>query len=253
MIPSGSRPDLAGDPRAVNPSGEFIRMADIEWVHCNLCSGKKRHETLYHKEFSWSEDIDNRYTINGSDTYDLLKCCGCESVLFRKRSWFSEDYDPETGRPEISTKFYPPPTFRESPRWLSNFFPFNEIDENISDLIREIYIALQNEAPRIAVMGIRALLETIMIDKVGDQGTFGNNMQKFMKEGYISEKQKDVIDTVLEAGHASMHRSYKPTKNDVVPLMDITENIIETIYINESKIKGYKDKLPKRSKTNKKG
>ena len=102
-------------------------------------------------------------------------------------------------------------------------------------------------------MGIRALLETIMIDKVGDQGNFGNNMQKFMKEGYISEKQKDVIDTVLEAGHASMHRSYKPTKNDVVPLMDITENIIETIYINESKIKGYKDKLPKRSKTNKNG
>src|SRR5210317_585917 len=147
-------------------------MADTIWVHCNLCSGKKNHEILYHKEISWSDDIADNFSINGSNIYDVLTCCGCDSVLFRKQSWDSEYCDPKTGKPEIYTTYYPPPTFRKFPRWQNDFSPFGETNENIWDLIREIYIALQNDALRVAVMGIRALLETIMIEKVGDQGTF---------------------------------------------------------------------------------
>jgi len=222
------------------------------WEHCNRCSGKKKHEVLYHKEIKWSEDLSEDFSINGSDIYDLLQCLGCESVQLRHKSWFSEDFDPKTGQPEITIRKYPPPTFRTSPSWLTDLM-LSDIDESIEGFILEIYIALQNNAPRLAVLGIRALLETIMIDKIGDKGTFGANVNAFEEEGFISKKQKEVLEPILEAGHAAMHRGYKPNKNEVVRLMDVTENIIETIYVNEQKIKGLSDKIPPKKRKIKKG
>jgi hypothetical protein len=227
-------------------------MADVIWEHCNNCTGKKQHEILFKKKISWSEKISDDFGIDGADTYELLKCCGCNNVQFRHSNWFSEDFDPSTGQYVLHVKHYPPPSFREKPKWLfahylsehEIFVP--EIKDNIENLITEIYIALQNCAPKLALLGIRALLEAIMLDKIGDTGSFKGNINEFQDEGYISIKQMDVLEPVLEAGHAAMHRGYKPDPHEVASLMDITESIIETIYINECRTKNLSQKIPPR-------
>lgn len=209
---------------------------------------KKKSRHLFHEEVKWSEEIDKEYSVSGSDSYDLFRCCGCERVVFRHRSWDSEDYDPETGRPEICDRYYPPPTFRNLPSWINELSFITIHDCSIFDLMYEISIALQNDAPRLATMGIRALLEIVMIDSVGDNGNFTANLKAFQDKGYISQKQKDVIEPIIEAGHATIHRSFSPTKTDVVQLMDVTESIIEAIYINELRVKKLAGKIPKRQK-----
>ena len=103
--------------------------------------------------------------------------------------------------------------------------------------------------PYLATMGIRALIENIMIENIGDQGTFGKNLDKFEVEGFVSKIQKEAIKSVLEAGHATIHRNFKPTKENLTQLMDITENIVESIYIN--KINASKIIVPPRSKQSK--
>lgn len=227
-------------------------MSDLIWEHCNNCTGKRQHEILFHKKNTWSEQVSKDIVIDGADTYELLKCCGCNNVQFRHSNWCSEDYDLATGKTIIHVKYYPPPTFREKPKWLyTNYLSEHEIfipelKENIEHLINEIYIALQNNAPQLALMGIRALLESIMLDNVDDKGNFKDNIKEFERAGYISSKQKDVLEPVLEAGHAAMHRGYKPDPHEVASLMDITESIIETIYINEYRTKNLPKKLPPR-------
>lgn len=228
-------------------------MSEIVKEHCNNCTGKRNHEVLYHSKIDWSEDIDERFSICGSDTYELLKCCGCENVQFRHKSWFSEDCAPN-GEPELKVECYPPPTFRKEPAWLyttkvsdSAFF-VTELSESITNLFKEIYIALQNSAPQLAVLGIRALLESVMIDKIGDNGTFEKNLKEFEAGGYISSKQKEVIKPILKAGHAAMHRGFKPQIIEVARIMDVTENIIETIYINENRLAKLVEKIPARKK-----
>ena len=195
----------------------------------------------------WSEEIHRNFSIEGSDIYDLFKCCGCDSVVFRHKSWFSEHVDQETGMPEISTRYYPPPTYRNLPIWINEFCLSSGSEASISELMHEINVALQNNAPRLATMGVRALLEIVMLDKVGDKRSFSANLEAFQEEGYISKIQKEVIGQILEAGHATIHRGYKPEKEDVVHLMDVTESIIETIYINESRLKSLAEKIPSRS------
>lgn len=223
-------------------------MAEVIKVHCNKCSGERRHEILHHELVNWDELVDNRYSIDGGDIYDLVKCCGCENVALRHQKWFSEDTD-EQGRPNITTVLYPPESYRPEPRWLKDLFWSVPIDNNfIGDFIKEIYIALRNQSLRLAVMGIRALLEQIMIDKIGDQGTFKGNLNAFEAKGFVSRSQRTVLEPVIEAGHATMHRAFKPTTADVGRLIDITESIIESIYINEHRASELSKSVPPKSK-----
>jgi hypothetical protein len=208
---------------------------DIVREFCNTCSGKTKHEILHHEEVEWEEGIGEDNSIYGANVYDLLKRLGCEHVVLRHNSWFSEEIDPETGRHEIRTTYYPPATYRKAPKWLSDLMWTTEYDDSLEEIMREIYVALQNDAPRLATIGIRALIELVMIDKIGDQGTFSKNLDAFESAGFISVSQRKVLEPVLEAGHATIHRNFKLKKNEVARLMDIAESIIESIYISMSK------------------
>lgn len=229
-------------------------MVDIIWEHCNNCMGQKRHEVIYRNVDKWSEVLDKKIEVCGGNTDELLRCCGCHHVHFRQSNWFSEDEDPETGLPIKHVVHYPPLTSRKKPKWLyPSYIAKNKIftqvvNGDIENLIDEIYIALQNSAPRLALLGIRALMESIMLDKVGDHGSFKKNLNQFLGSGYISSKQKEILESVLEAGHAAMHRGYKSDSHEVSNLMDITESVIETIYVNQLRTNSIGGNIPKRKK-----
>lgn len=136
---------------------------------------------------------------------------------------------------------------RTEPKWLHelNTILDNE-KEFIHDLMKDIYSSLHNNSRRLATMGIRALLEHIMINKAGDQGSFSKNIDSFAAEGYISLSQEEILKTILEAGHATIHRYYSPSTEDLHTCMDIAESIVASIYIHPEKANKLKDKIPKR-------
>jgi uncharacterized protein DUF4145 len=117
----------------------------------------------------------------------------------------------------------------------------------VSRVLREVYIALQNDCCSIAAMGIRALLERLMIEHVDDQGSFSANLDAFEKAGYVGGRQREIIEATLEVGHASIHRNYNPTRQDVTQVLDIAENIIQSIYVSAEQAKALKKRIPPRS------
>lgn len=215
-------------------------------AYCNQCCDERNQQILHSENRNWDEEVDFEVYIYGANTYQMIKCCGCENIALRQISWFSENTDGQ-GKPIEDITYYPPATFRKEPRWLGELgFGYFFRTSFITDLLKEIYVSLRNDSSRLAVMGIRALIEQVMIDKVEDQGSFKKNLDKFEHEGFISRTQRTVLEPVLEAGHATIHRSFQPSKNDLIHLMDITENIIESIYINEKRAKKIKDQVPAR-------
>lgn len=116
----------------------------------------------------------------------------------------------------------------------------------ITGLLHEIYVALQNDSKRLAAMGVRALIEHIMIDKIEDQGSFRKNVAKFHEKGFISLVQKKILLTILEAGHAAIHRSYNPSEEDLTTLIDVAESVIESIYVNDYNAKNLEKRIPPR-------
>ena len=119
----------------------------------------------------------------------------------------------------------------------------------VRGLIKEIYSALHNDSRRLAAMGIRALIEHMMILEVTDNGSFKKNLEAFQKAGYLSDKQRTIIEPILEAGHAAIHRGYEPSSEDVITVIEITESLVETIYVHSKKAEKLKERVPQRGNT----
>ena len=166
---------------------------------------------------------------------------GCGRIHFILHSWSTLETD-EDGEPVRSNKYYPPRLYRATPTW------YNRLDKEweVYQLLNEVYAALGSESYRLAVMGIRALLECLMISHVEDQGTFGKNLKEFEESGYISRIQKKSLLAVLEVGHAAIHRSHNPDKSQIDVCLNICENLIETIYVNKQDTDRLEGHVPKR-------
>ncbi|MER8553592.1 DUF4145 domain-containing protein [Mesorhizobium sp. M1217] len=119
----------------------------------------------------------------------------------------------------------------------------------VEELLTEIYSALQNDARRSAAMAIRSLIETIMIDKIQDQGTLGKNVDAFIAAGFIpSASDAFFRGTLIEAGNAAMHRAWKPTVAQLNAMMDLTEWLVSSIYIHPEQAAAVQGKLPARKR-----
>jgi hypothetical protein len=213
---------------------------DITQANCNRCGRSTNHDILA-AQHQQRIDEEDRSKVN--ESYEMLKCRGCDNVTMRHTRLGG------TGDPYIV--YYPPPIARRAPLWVSDhFFSLRsaaDVPEEICDLMREIYTALQNASHRLAAMGIRAVLERMMIDRVGDRGNFKATMDAFQEAGYPSLRQAGILETVLEAGHAATHRGWIPTSQQILDLLDITESIIENVYLHEVYGRGLEPEIPKRT------
>lgn len=215
-------------------------------AHCNNCGGRRNHHVRCEHEKHYSERIDDYCTLQTYDKYSIVECCGCGNVSIKHIHTFSEDMD-EQGREVVHVNYYPKAYFRRKPAWTLE--PYWDIPSNkIKKIHDEIYSAMYNDCGILAMIGIRSLLEAIMIGKCGDNGSFANNIKKFYENGHISNVQKTYLETTIDAGHSVTHRGHIPSQEDLSMAIDITENIIETTYISPARGEKLRESIPPRKK-----
>jgi hypothetical protein len=106
-------------------------MGERTKAHCNKCGAMTNHDTLGSERTSWEEST--RWgVVDGWNQYDMLKCCGCDSVTMRHVSYCSEGDGP-------STVQYPPPIAGRNPERAHVLW---EKDWSLGGWLNEIYIAL---------------------------------------------------------------------------------------------------------------
>jgi hypothetical protein len=195
----------------------------------------------------WEDFIDEERgaVIFGRDTYTVLECAGCDEVRFLHSHSFSEDLDGK-GEPNRYLDYHPPTVTRQKPLWRRNALPFVlAVVKELNPLLDQVYAAHAAGAFTLAAMGLRALTERIMVEEVGDQGTFGGTVQAFFDAGFVAPVQQHWFREVLvEAGHAAMHRNFKPNREDVETLLDLVEGLINSIYYEPLRAKAVGQKLP---------
>jgi hypothetical protein len=141
--------------------------------------------------------------------------------------------------------YYPSPVSRKKPQWLW-WIEGEESKRALRDLFLEIYEAVAGGQLRLGAMGIRALLEQVMVEKVGDQGSFARNLDAFQAKGFISLVQRDAMSAILDAGHAVTHRAFNPRKEDLNTALDIAEGVFAAIYIHTEAATKIADRVPPR-------
>jgi uncharacterized protein DUF4145 len=187
---------------------------------------------------------------------ELLKCKGCDGVSVRQKTCMGEEIQTEDELRRdfgddwtdfLEVVYYPPVSARRKPEWMHPYYwPNQPIPDPVKALMQEIYTALQNGSRRLVAMGTRAVLETIMVNKAGDHHSFTRNLDEFQKTGYLSLRQRNTVEAILEAGHATIHRGWEPTAFDINALMDITESVIETTYLHEPQARKLETNMPRR-------
>jgi Domain of unknown function (DUF4145) len=190
-------------------------------AHCNRCGDIRNHDVLKTEQRAWEiESFDTR----GIDTYDMLSCSGCREIKLRHTA---------LGDGDTRVAYYPPATFRPEPRWMEKLWlTLPPGQEQVHDLLKQVYVALQNGLLSLAAMGIRAVVETVMVQTCGDCGSFAKNLKNFEELGFVSRLQRIQIESVLEIGHATIHRGFAPSAEELAALLDITEQLLQVIYLH---------------------
>jgi len=206
---------------------------EITRSHCNGCERETKHHVIFAKRTQGSEEVENYGQIDWWDRYELLECAGCETVSLRHTSYF----DP-TGVTTVT--LYPAPVARRKPQWLW------KLPGDIKQLLAQVYTALDSNSRGLALMGARAVLDMVLVQQVGDVGSFQNKLQGLEKAGVIGGKNRAILEAALDAGSAASHRGYQPSTEDINAVMDILENLLQALYHLESLAKSLKNTTPGR-------
>jgi uncharacterized protein DUF4145 len=208
--------------------------------HCNQCGGRTSHDLLH------SQSVDHVYG-SGEDLefvtrneFQLLRCRGCEWVSMRHTEWFGG------AGSESRVGHYPPLISRKKAQWIFQSWASGTIPGVTHSLLDEIYRALHTGSHRLAAMGVRSLIENVMIEKVGDHGGFTRNLSAFHSQAWISQKQQETLARIIDAGHAVTHRNFVPSVEDLNTLMDIAEVLIAGIYVHPPNGVALSNKVPRR-------
>src|SRR5258707_2762459 len=120
---------------------------------CSTCVKETNHHVLFE-----THQADEHYNY----AYAMISCGGCDTISMGIQSrWLNDG--------SITNEYYPSPVSRKAPVWLSFMrLGLDDNEEKIGDLMHEVYRAVDGKQYRLAAMGIRALLEQVMILKVGD-------------------------------------------------------------------------------------
>jgi predicted transport protein len=203
----------------------------IEKFFCNVCKGKTNH-------FIRAEHTKNDEDERGPPSYTqkvlIIECCGCEYLALVKKTNFSEDidydYHPVSGEQILTAKWdeviYPPVTYRVSPAWFEDL-----PDPTLRDISNEIYKSLQTGSHYLATFGSRTLIDRLIVLTVGDKGNFTKGLAALRDEGKISQHERDILEPVLQAGHAAAHRGWAPTKEQLAIILDTVEGLIHRLLV----------------------
>jgi len=201
--------------------------------YCRQCGGERHHSVTAEKTRSWSDDDSG---VQGGDTWSIVECGGCHTVTFIHSHWFSEDYElTEDGgwTPVLHRHLYPPAPSRKMPEWgIYAFLCHTSDDRWIVKLHKDIYAAIGMEAYALAAMGARTIVDFVVTSKAGEEGKFKEKLNRMREQSLITDTQVEVIYAAFDAGSAAAHRGYSPALMDVYTLLDITESLLQQIYID---------------------
>jgi len=173
----------------------------------------------------------------------MLECLGCNSITFRIR-YMEEDQIIDDGEgngvPEVVEEYFPPRVSRPKPTWLPG------VEWSIQEVMEEVYTALHSNLRNLAGMGVRTVIDRIMTDKVGASGTFVTRLDRMVDQHLITGDQKTILDTALDVGHATNHRGMRPSARQLTTVMDIIENLLQTLYILPEQAAQLRQRIPPR-------
>jgi len=198
---------------------------------CSKCGRETNHALLNSYEVSWDDEDAG---VGGSETYDFLRCNGCDTATLRITSWFSEEE-------ETSVKLYPSRGAQDVRRPKD----FDEITYGCSldSAYRQTISAFNQRLFTLAGAGVRLIIEGVCKEKGIKKGLVTHQDGKTRREknlegkinglaeaGYITKEQAKALYQIRFLGNDAAHELDQPTRKVVETALDILEHLLEQVF-----------------------
>jgi len=218
-------------------------------IFCNECLHEMTHIILSSVQQEGCDEVSPEFYISWESTCEIIECQECHNVTFRIRRW-NDEAQLSHDKKDYQDSYYPPIVSRPKPPW------FDKLDEKFQEVLKEVYIALDVNTRFLAAFGARTALDMLIVDKIGDTGTFKDKLRRLETDGYIDSTERELLDAITEAGNAAAHRGYALDEKLLESVIDILESLFDKFYIKPErdkellkKARELKSKIPKRKLT----
>jgi hypothetical protein len=209
------------------PKGQTLR------VFCaGSCSGQTEHEVL-----ALVSTADNDGEVSFWSAYQTLACRGCRTISFRQCSSNSESGHYQVGENEWETdeqiKLYPPRTAETKGISPSDSF---HVPDRLLGIYEETRGALRNEMPVLAGIGLRAIVESLCVDKQVAGGNLAKMIDSLASEGYLTKPQAQILHKIRTLGNKAAHEVTPHPTEQLELALNVVEHLIEGVYIVPAKV-----------------
>ncbi|XHX77044.1 MAG: DUF4145 domain-containing protein [Stenomitos frigidus ULC029] len=196
---------------------------------CIKCIGKTTHKVIVSVDIRGVEGEGN-YSLSWWIDNQIVQCLGCKTVSFREASSNSEDYYPishDAYEYNVDERLYPPRI--EGIKGLgreAHYLPFN-----VYKIYNETLIALSCQAPVLAGMGLRALLETVCKEKEAIGNDLLKKIDSLGSKGILTPASAAILHKIRTLGNAAAHEVKPHSDKQLALAMDIVEHLLKDVYI----------------------
>ncbi|HEX8847366.1 MAG TPA: DUF4145 domain-containing protein [Pyrinomonadaceae bacterium] len=194
----------------------------ITSTSCKECSRQTRHEIICEHSNEYfiypDDDPPEGQTIEFVKKHRIIRCCGCHTVSFQELLWESESR-------ETTETLYPSRAGGRQSISASDHFP-----QKVRRIYSETLKALNADAPTLAAIGLRALVEAICIDQTCLGGNLQEKIDALVTTGALSKNQADFLHIHRFLGNEAAHEITPPPADELLASLDILESLLKTIY-----------------------
>jgi len=199
-------------------------------LYCNNCAKETKHRLLANVKQAGDSSEVEEYGVFWDYFYQIFQCRGCEYATYRTRFYFSE-YQHDGMPPIYEDTYYPPRRTHQKPQW------YNQLSEGLQRVLDEVYGALYGNLKYLTAVGARTALDMMIVEVIGDIGNFQEKIDALENGGFITAQERELIETVTEAGNAAAHRGYVPEKDDLLSTIEILESLLHKFFVREQDLK----------------
>lgn len=194
---------------------------------CTKCSGRTNHEVVTSVEQSgYVAEVG----IDWDAAYQIVRCKGCDTLSFRYETSNSEDYDcigENQYERNICESLYPPRNEKRNDLGVDAAC----LSMSLRGIYAETILALNNNSPVLAGIGIRALIDAVCKEK----GVISWSLEKKIKEleelKIITPTGAATLDKVRLLGNKAAHESKAYSATQLSTAMTVVESMLREVYI----------------------
>ncbi len=196
---------------------------------CLKCAGKTIHKASVTVDTYGSGYSYVTIGFDWSIHHQIVQCLGCKSLSFRIASPNAMDH--YQGVDEIvygvSERLYPPRI--EGQKGLGRDTTY--LPAKVRPIYDETLIALSVQAPILAAIGLRALIEAVCQEKKAKGGDLLKRIDRLVELQVLTSASATILHRIRALGNAAAHEAKPHSDRQLALAMDIVEHMLKAVYI----------------------